>query len=120
MGAAKRIGADARFRNERAHLNVLRRQKHHDRFARRDPLALAKQRVVNKTRLRRRLFFLVETPVCLIKSSFILISSGTRSIQILSRSHASAEKLVLSGELPFSKHERRLDLLACRLLRGLL
>src|SRR5262252_3493282 len=93
--------ADARLRNKRAHLDVLRRQKHYDRFASGDPFALAKQRVVNQTRLRRCLFFLVETPVRLIKPLPVLISSGTRSIQILKCSHAAAEKFFLSSKLRF-------------------
>ena len=110
--------ADARFRNERAHLDVLRRQKHNHRFSCGNPLTLTKQRFVNQTCLRRRLSFLLETPVCLSKSPLVLISCRAGAIQILSRSHACAEKFFLSRELRFRKHERRFDLLARCLFRG--
>ena len=40
------------------------------------------------------------------------------AIEILSRSHACAEKFFLSRELCFRKHERRFDLLARCLFRS--
>lgn len=64
--------------------------------------------------------FLIETPRCLIESLFVLVSGRARAIQILGRSHTCAEKLFLSCELRFGKHERRFNLLARRLFRGLI
>src|SRR6266478_5350284 len=65
---------DARFWNESAHLDVLRWQQRDHRFTGCDPFTLTIERVVNQTCLRRRLPFLQETPVCLSKSSLVLIS----------------------------------------------
>src|SRR5207248_2780242 len=112
--------ADARFRNEYSHFDVLRWQQDDDRFAGSYPFTLPKKRVVDQTRLRRRLFFLIETPICLIQSLLVLISRGTGPIQILRRGHSGPEKFFLSRELGFRKNERRFDLLARSFLSGLI
>src|SRR5216117_2088180 len=68
---------DARFWNEYAHFDILRRQQRDHRFASCDPFTLTVERVINQTCLRRRLPFLQETPVRLSKPSLILISCRT-------------------------------------------
>src|SRR5437867_801547 len=80
---------DARFWNEYAHFDILRRQQRDHRFASCDPFTLTVERVINQTCLRRRLPFLQETPVRLSKPSLILISCRTSAIQILCGSHTS-------------------------------
>src|SRR4029453_6219339 len=81
-------------------------------------LALPKQRVVNQTRFRRRLFFLLETPVCVSKAPLVLVWVRPGAIQILGRRHAGAKKFFLSRELCFRELERRFDLLAGCLFRS--
>src|SRR2546421_9611397 len=65
---------DARFWNKRAHFDILWRQQRDHWLTGCDPFTLTVKCVVNQTCLRRRLPFLQETPVCLSKSSLILIS----------------------------------------------
>src|SRR6266496_2349918 len=109
---------DARFWNKRAHLDILRRQQRDHWFTGCDPFTLTVERVVNQTCLRRRLPFLQETPVCLSKSSLILISRRTGAIQILDSGGTRADKFVLAHIFRFGKHKRCFDLLARGLLRG--
>src|SRR5437773_1578459 len=110
--------ANARFWNKRTHLDILRRQQRDHWFTGCDPFALTVERVINQTCLRRRLPLLQKTPVCLSKSSLVLISRRTSAIQILGGGRTGVEKFVLARVFRFRKHERRLDLLARSLLRG--
>src|SRR5438045_7574679 len=66
--------ADARFRNESAHFNVLRWQQRHHRFTSGYPFTLTVERVINQTCLRRRLAFLQETPVCFSQCDLVLLA----------------------------------------------
>jgi hypothetical protein len=65
---------DARFRNERADLDILRWQEREYRFTRCDPFTLAIERVVNQSGLCCRLPLLHKTPVRLGKPPLILVS----------------------------------------------
>src|SRR5881394_935496 len=109
-----------RFRNERAHFDVLRRQQGDHRLSRRHPFALAKKRVINQTGLWRRLPFLVEIPLCLSNALPVLVARGTRPIVILRGSWTGAEKFVLSRELSFGKDQRRPCHIECGFLSCLI
>ena len=63
-----------RFRDERSYFDVLRRQEYDHRFSRPYPFALAKKRVINQTRLRRRLSFLVKIPLGLSDALPVLVA----------------------------------------------
>src|SRR5438477_6714837 len=106
-----------RFGDERAHLDVLRRQQRDHRFPRRHPFALAKKRVINQTGQWRRLSFLVEIPLRLSNALPVLVAGGTRPIVILRGSWTHAEKFFLSGEFSFGKNQRRPRLVKRRFLR---
>src|SRR6266567_4663637 len=80
--------------------------------------ALPKQCVVNKARLRGRLFFLVKVPLRLGESLSVLIARRAGTIVILLGRRPHPKKFFLSRELGFGKNQRRTRLIEARSFRG--